>query len=190
MTAGRGIVHSEMPHSDGLNRGLQLWLNLKKDDKMVEPAYQELSANDIPKAVSDDGKVKASIIAGTCMGVESPVYTRTKAMYLDLTMDANAVFSQRIPALFDQAAFVYVLEGEAAFGSEQQAGKAHEMLLLGSGTELHVATSSNACRYVVIAGEPVREPVFQHGPFVMSTQEEIMQTFMDYQVRFTIHFLM
>lgn len=112
MTAGKGILHCEMPHGDEVAHGLQLWVNLKAVDKMVDPAYQELLDKDIPKKT--EGKVSVKIIAGESLGVKSPVYTRTPTMYLDFSIQRGGSLSQKIPKGW--TAFVYVLSGTATFG--------------------------------------------------------------------------
>ncbi|XP_057867647.1 pirin-like protein isoform X2 [Cryptomeria japonica] len=178
MTAGRGIVHSEMPAGEGLQHGLQLWVNLAAKDKMIEPKYQELEGKDIPK-VEKDG-VKATVIAGEALGIESRVYTRTPTMYLDFKMEAQAVLHQPIPEGWN--AFVYVLEGEASFGTPNSPPVgAHHTLVLSSGDGVSV-WNNKPCRFVVIGGQPLNEPVVQHGPFVMNTRQEIVQTIQDYHL--------
>ncbi|GLJ26812.1 hypothetical protein SUGI_0523260 [Cryptomeria japonica] len=182
MTAGRGIVRTEMPAGPGVQHGLQLWVNLSSKDKMIEPKYQELQAKDIPK-VEKDG-VKATVIAGEALGIESPVHTRTPTMYLDFKMEAQAVLHQPIPESWN--AFVYVLEGEASFGAPNSPPVcAHHTLVLSSGDGVSVWNNNvdnNPCRFVVIGGQPLNEPVVQHGPFVMNTRQEIVQTIQDYHL--------
>ncbi|KAH9620469.1 hypothetical protein KSS87_016579 [Heliosperma pusillum] len=180
MTAGRGIVHSEMPVGDGVNKGLQLWINLSSKDKMIEPNYQELLREDIARAEKDGVEVR--IIAGESMGVQSPVYTRTPTMYLDFTLQPGAEFAQPIPESFN--AFVYIVEGEGVFGvSKSKPILAHHCVVLGPGDGLCVWNkSSDALRFVLIAGQPINEPIVQYGPFVMNTQAEIEKTFEDYQL--------
>ncbi|CAA6659850.1 unnamed protein product [Spirodela intermedia] len=113
MTAGRGIIHSEMPAGEGVNKGLQLWINLSSKDKMIEPRYQELQSKDISKVVREGVEVR--IIAGESFGVKSPVYTRTPTMYLDFTLKPGAKVHQRVPEGW--TSFVYVVDGEGVFGS-------------------------------------------------------------------------
>ncbi|XP_051125644.1 pirin-like protein [Andrographis paniculata] len=179
MTAGRGIVHSEMPAAAGTQKGLQLWINLPSKYKMIEPRYQEMSSSDISEA-SDDG-VHVRVIAGESLGVTSPIQTRTPTMYLDFTLEPSAKLRQPIPASWN--AFVYVLEGEGIFGNSRSPATAHHILLLGSGDGGLVAKnkSSKALRFILVGGEPLDEPVVQHGPFVMNTDEEIQQTIEDYE---------
>ncbi|KAK4489126.1 hypothetical protein RD792_004920 [Penstemon davidsonii] len=178
MTAGRGIVHSEMPAGEGPNLGLQLWINLSSKDKMIEPKYQELLNNDIPSSEKDGVEVK--VIAGESMGVHSPVYTRTPTMYLDFTIKPNAQYHQTIPESWNS--FVYIIEGEGVFGiPNSQPSPAHHILVLGPGDGLSVWNkSSDLLRFVLVGGQPINEPVVQHGPFVMNTQDEIDKTIEDY----------
>ncbi|KAL4632529.1 pirin-like protein [Castanea sativa] len=178
MTAGRGIIHSEMPAGGETSKGLQLWINLSSKDKMIEPRYQELLREDIER-VEKDG-VEVRIIAGESMGIQSPVYTRTPAMFLDFTLKPRAQMHQSIPESWNS--FVYILEGEGVFGIPNSSPvAAHHVLVLGPGDGLSVWNrSSKALRYVLIAGQPLNEPVVQYGPFVMNTQAEIDRTIEDY----------
>ncbi|BBH02080.1 RmlC-like cupins superfamily protein [Prunus dulcis] len=130
MTAGRGIVHSEMPAAQGTQKGLQLWINLSSKHKMIEPKYQEMLSKDIKEAAKDGVKVR--VIAGEALGTKSPIYTRTPTMYLDFTLKSGAILQQPIQISWN--AFVYVLEGEGIFGSPKSLPvTAHHLLLLGSG---------------------------------------------------------
>ncbi|XP_077215275.1 pirin-like protein [Tasmannia lanceolata] len=178
MTAGKGIVHSEMPASQGTQKGLQLWINLSSKHKMIDPKYQELQGKDVAK-VSKDG-IQVRVIAGEAMGIRSPVYTRTPTMYLDFTLKPNAHLQQSIPPTWN--AFVYILEGEGIFGNlKSPAAAAHHLLLLGTGDGLEAWNkSSKPLRFILVGGEPLGEPVVQFGPFVMNTQEEIDQTIEDF----------
>ncbi|KAL8462372.1 hypothetical protein ACS0TY_033416 [Phlomoides rotata] len=180
MTAGRGIVHSEMPAAEGTQKGLQLWINLSSKYKMIEPRYQEMNSKDIVEAEKDGVKVR--VIAGEALGIESPIYTRTPTMYLDFTLKPGAIIRQPIPDSWN--AFVYVLEGEGIFGSSRSSPvSAHHLLLLGPGDGLEAQnkSSKSALRFILIGGEPLGEPVVQYGPFVMNTQEQIDQTIEDYE---------
>ncbi|CAL5335593.1 unnamed protein product [Camellia sinensis] len=180
MTAGRGIVHSEMPASQGTQKGLQLWINLSSKHKMIEPGYQEISSKDIPEATKDGVKVR--VIAGESLGTKSPVYTRTPTMYLDFTLNPGCHLHQPIPISWN--AFVYVLDGEGIFGNSKSSFVTphHHLLLLGSGDGLEAWNkSSKPLRSVLVGGEPLGEPVVQFGPFVMNSQEEIDRTIEDYE---------
>ncbi|KAF9984132.1 hypothetical protein BGZ75_004276, partial [Mortierella antarctica] len=181
MTAGRGIVHSEMPvKSQSRSHGLQLWINLPKEHKMCEPQYQELLDNQIPRATPQAGVV-VKVIAGESHGAKSKVYTRTPTMYLDYKMDKNKTVEQSIPSSF--TGFIYLLKGTAYIGDKEFQGKAHHTLTFSEdGAEMiKIKTKDEDAHFVVIAGEPLKEPIVQHGPFVMNTQQEIYDTFVDYQ---------
>ena len=180
MTAGKGIIHSEMPANGELSHGLQLWVNLAAKHKMVQPKYQELDGNQVPIAHNDDNTVTVRVIAGKAFGIESEVRTITPAMYLDVSMHSNAQYTQPVESEFNT--FVYVLEGEATFGHPATVGGQRDLLILGPGESVDVSTNSTqTTRFVLIAGKPLGEPVAKYGPFVMNTQEEIEQAFSDYQ---------
>lgn len=180
MTAGRGILHSELPYDANPAVGLQLWVNLPRKLKMCEPAYQELKASQVPHK-SENG-VHVKVIAGESMGVKSPVYTRTPTMYLDFKLDPQASFTQPIPAGWN--AFIYIVNGSGKFGP---VGKQVEVLekhtiLFGAGDAISFQNhKSNLLHFVLIAGQPLNEPIVQHGPFVMNTGEEINQAIDDFQ---------
>ncbi|KAL6844730.1 hypothetical protein ACP4OV_025389 [Aristida adscensionis] len=182
MTAGRGIVHSEMPAGPGTSKGLQLWVNLSSANKMVEPGYQEIQSKDIACTTADGVTVR--VIAGDAMGARSPVRTRTPTMYLDFTVRPRAAARQPVPAAWN--AFAYVLEGEGVFGGADKGGApavgAHHLLLLGDGDGVEVWNKSDRpLRFLLVAGEPIGEPVAQLGPFVMNTEEEIDMTVDDFE---------
>ncbi|XP_042498228.1 pirin-like protein isoform X2 [Macadamia integrifolia] len=179
MTAGRGIIHSEMPAETGTQRGLQLWINLSSKDKMIEPKYQEMRKEEI-KTAEEDG-VEVRVIAGEAMGIQSPVYTRTPAMYLDFTLKPGAKWNQSIPESWNS--IVYVIEGEGVFGtSNSSPTQAHHVLVLGPGDGLSAWNkSSDPLRFALIGGQPLNEPIVQYGPFVMNTQTEIDQAIDDYR---------
>ncbi|KAF9975391.1 hypothetical protein BGZ73_000955 [Actinomortierella ambigua] len=181
MTAGRGIVHSEMPgKAEKPAHGLQLWVNLPREHKMCEPQYQELLDGEIPRAHPSAG-VTVKVIAGESHGVSSKIYTRTPTMYLDFKMAPGEKVEQTIPSSY--MGFLYVLKGRVFVGDNAFGGKAHHTLTLSEdGAEVvRLETRDRDAHFVLIAGEPLREPVVQHGPFVMNSQEEIFKTFVDYQ---------
>ncbi|KAK5801510.1 RmlC-like cupin domain-containing protein [Linnemannia elongata] len=181
MTAGRGIVHSEMPvKSQTRAHGLQLWINLPKEHKMCEPQYQELLDGQIPRATPQDGVV-VKVIAGESHGVKSQVYTRTPTMYFDFKMDKNKTVTQIIPSTY--TGFLYMLKGTAYIGDKEFEGKAHHTLTLSEDgtTTIKIQTKNEDAHFVFIAGEPLKEPIVQHDPFVMNSSEEIYETFVDYQ---------
>ncbi|CAF2055038.1 hypothetical protein Bca4012_098004 [Brassica carinata] len=189
MTAGKGIVHSEMPSSNGNgttthNKGLQLWINLSSKHKLVLPSYQEIESKDIAEAEKDGVRVR--IIAGEWNGVKSKICTRTPTVYLDFTLSPGSKISQHIPLHWN--AFVYVLQGHGHFGdarSQHSPASAHHMLILGlGGDRLEAWNGSDSglpLRFILVSGEPIGEPVVQFGPFVMNTQEEIDQTIDDFE---------
>jgi quercetin 2,3-dioxygenase len=181
MTAGRGIVHSEMPEqSEGKMRGFQLWLNLPARDKMTAPSYQEFGPEKMP--VVERAGVHVKVIAGQVEGVTGPVkQPATDPTYLDIRVDAGADFTLPLPA--GHSAFIYVYEGSAAVGVGREAATigAQELAVLGDGNEVRLEGRAPRTRAILVAGRPLREPVARYGPFVMNTREEIMQAFADYQ---------
>ena len=178
MTAGRGIVHSEMPEQEqGLMRGFQLWVNLPAKDKMGAPRYQEFSAEHIPEVAPSAG-VAVKVIAGRVGDVAGPVQQpATEPLYLDVRLEAGANFSQAIPE--GHNAFAYVYEGE--LGVDAQSVGRGELIVLGDGDVASFEGRAATSRYILVAGKPIGEPVARYGPFVMNTQAEIMQAVQDFQ---------
>jgi quercetin 2,3-dioxygenase len=181
MTAGRGIVHSEMPEqAEGKMRGFQLWLNLPARDKMTAPSYQEFGPDKLP--VVERAGVSVKVIAGQLEGVVGPVrQPATDPTYLDIRLDAGVEFTLPLPV--GHAAFIYVYEGSAAVGIGREAAiiGAQELAVLGDGTGIRIEGRAPRSRAILVAGKPLREPVARYGPFVMNTREEIMQAFADFQ---------
>jgi redox-sensitive bicupin YhaK (pirin superfamily) len=178
MTAGRGIVHSEMPEQeDGLMWGFQLWVNLPSGSKMTAPRYQDIQPSDIPEAdLPDGGTVR--VVAGKAAGVTGPVSDiAVKPLYLDVTLPSGARFEQAVPA--DHNAFIYVFGGDLTIGETNAVNS--DMALLTSGEHVSATAGTEGARFLLIAGEPIGEPVARYGPFVMNTRDEIMQAFQDYQ---------
>jgi hypothetical protein len=178
MTAGRGIVHSEMPEqTEGLMRGFQLWVNLPSKLKMQAPAYQEHPAAAMPIEKRDGIDVK--VIAGTTsQGTKGPVTVEpTGAKYFDLTLADGATFAEPLDASY--AGFVVVHDGAIVFPDGREVASLG-IAELGNGDEVRF-TAKGAARVLVIAGKPLREPVAWHGPFVMNTRDELVQAFEDYQ---------
>ena len=182
MTAGRGIVHSEMPEQhSGRMRGFQLWLNLPAAAKMTAPAYQELGPERIPM-VSPARGVHVKVIAGTVGLVTGPVVQpATDPTYLDIELAADAGFVQVLPP--EHSAFVYVFEGELSVGVGAAATllPVHTLGVLGAGSQVALRSGSTAARAILVAGRPLREPVARYGPFVMNTEAQLRQAFEDYQ---------
>lgn len=178
MAASRGIVHAEMPFSEGLCTGLQLWINLPAKAKALEPTYQELKATDVPKAVSPSGGVKVKVIAGSSYGVDAKVHTHSPIYFLDVEMEKNEKFVQSVPP--NWTAFLFTLSGSAIIAG--QTAPNHATLVLGKeGDTLTVETAAENARFVLIAGEPIGEPIVQHGPFVMNQGHEIREAITDFQ---------
>ncbi|KAG2389283.1 hypothetical protein C9374_013843 [Naegleria lovaniensis] len=186
MTAGRGVVHSEMPEGSGVNTGMQLWVNLKAKDKMVEPQYQDLRACDIPKKNIDEFTT-ISVIGGKSQSVEieSPLKLRTKVLYFDVKMTKNGhIYREIIPKGYQ--GFVYVIKGSGKLRQDQnkfEQAPEKSALLFKETTQdqaFEFETTSDVTQFVLIAGEPMNEPMARYGPFVMNTQEEISQAFEDY----------
>jgi len=182
MTAGRGLVHSEMPEQEeGRMRGFQLWVNLPAKDKMVDPRYQEFDGAKIPHVQPSAG-VAVKVIAGEVDGVRGPiVQPATAPVYLDVTLDAGATWEYTLPE--GQNSFAYVFEGDAALGDGEDARAlaTHEMGVLGGGDVVKLQAGKSGARLILVSGRPLREPVARHGPFVMNTRQELMQAFVDFQ---------
>jgi redox-sensitive bicupin YhaK (pirin superfamily) len=182
MTAGRGVVHSEMPEQEsGRMRGFQLWVNLPAREKMVAPAYQEFAPDRIPQATPAEG-VTLKVIAGQVGEVTGPIrQPATEPLYLDIELAAGARWSVPLPE--GHNVFAYVFEGQALFGdgAHRQPVATQTLAVLGGGRQLSVEGGSQGARLILVAGKPLREPVARYGPFVMNTREELMQAFADYQ---------
>ncbi|KAJ3325264.1 hypothetical protein HDU76_013223 [Blyttiomyces sp. JEL0837] len=160
--------------------GLQLWLNLPKAAKMIDPNYQELKDSEIPKAVSEDGSIAVKVIAGESMGVKAKIHTFSPIYYLDFKIKAGGKFEQPIPG--DYTTFVYTLVGKALFGAEKSLAEPHTTLVFNEvGNTVGFQALDEDVHFVLIAGKPLKEPIVQHGPFVMNEKSEIYQAFMDYQ---------
>jgi redox-sensitive bicupin YhaK (pirin superfamily) len=180
MTAGRGLVHSEMPEqTEGLMRGFQLWVNLPAQRKMTAPGYQEHAAAKMP-VEQRDGRVRVKVIAGaTSRGTAGPVTApSTDARYFDVELPAGTSFEEAIPA--EHAALVVVYEGVVRFDDGKEV-EALGLAQLGAGDIVRISSKDKPARALVIAGKPLKEPVAWMGPFVMNTQQELQQAVEDYQ---------
>lgn len=186
MTAGRGIVHSEMPQQEsGRMRGFQLWINLPGREKMKPAGYRDLQASDIPTAsLPGGGHIK--VIAGTAtLGdrrVQGPIQgLTTEPIYFDVHLPAGAHFAHPVPPA--HRGFVYPYEGRIMVGSAGATGwlDTHAAGILTQGDEVLVTTGAEGARFLLLAGKPLGEPIVQHGPFVMNTRAEIEQAIRDYQ---------
>jgi quercetin 2,3-dioxygenase len=181
MTAGRGIVHSEMPEQEnGLMWGFQLWVNLPGKDKMSAPRYQDIAPERIPE-VSPSAGVAVRVIAGHFHGASGPVQgIATDPVYLDVRLAAGAAAELPLPQ--GHHAFAYVYEGQATIGDGAQSGLARgDLAVLSSGDSLRVSAAAAPARMIVVAGRPLNEPVAKYGPFVMNTQQQIIQAVEDYR---------
>lgn len=184
MTAGRGIIHSEMPQQDdGLMWGFQLWVNLPAAHKMTAPRYQDIPPEDVPEVTLDDG-VKIRVLVGEAHGVRGAVHgIVTDPLYLDVTVPARTPCL--LPVQDGHTSFCYVFDGAGAFGgSGADAGRSvarGQLAVFSNGEVVTVAASETPIRFLLLAGKPLREPVARYGPFVMNTKEEIVMAFEDLQ---------
>ncbi len=178
MTAGRGIVHSEMPEqSEGLMRGFQLWVNLPAADKMTEPRYQNLEPGDIPEITPADG-VRVRIIAGACGGRQGAVHgIAADPLYLDVELAAGRSFEQPLAA--SHRGFVYPFEGAVSVAAT--ALPTSTLGVLGDGDAVTLTGGPSGGRAILVAARPLGEPVARSGPFVMNTREELMQAYEDFR---------
>ncbi len=182
MSAGRGLVHSEMPEQEeGRMRGFQLWINLPARLKMSEPRYQEYGPEQIPLVEAAPG-VRVKVIAGEVAGVSGPIeQPATAPVYLDLHLGEGARFEYSLP--HSHNAFVYVYEGglevESGMGNSPLA--ARQLGVLSVGEALRLRATGEDTRAILVAGQPLREPVARYGPFVMNTRQEIIEAVEDFQ---------
>jgi len=210
MTAGSGVVHSEMPETEFASRGgrmhgFQLWVNLPRRDKMMGPRYQEVPAARIPVGRSADSRVVARVIAGEALGAKAVIDTRTPIVYLDLTLAPGGVHEQPLPEGFNAFAYVVaagerrvgaeaersegatpkeIVEGEGRFDTSGSEAGAHDLVLFsgdGEAVRIEAPEGGGALRVLLVAGQPLGEPVARAGPFVMNTRAEIVQAFEDFQ---------
>jgi len=188
MTAGSGLVHSEMPEkefakSGGRLHGFQLWINLPKTDKLIKPNYQDVPSRKIPIAKTSDGKVSVKVIAGNSLGSKAVINTLTPIMYFHFTLQPGAEMVQPVPKNYN--AFVYIINGIGLFGRDKIIGEGGKMIVFkNDGESISIRVAENArssLDVLLIAGIPLNEPIVQYGPFVMNTQEEINKTIEDYR---------
>ncbi len=187
MTAGRGIVHSEMPEQeDGLLWGFQLWVNLPADEKWVAPGYREYPAAAIPIEERDAGVVVRVIAGETGQGTAGPVTgVSTQPLYLDVTLGDGGMLAE--PLAVSHNAFLYVFEGAINVVAGQGDGdgdarvEAGKLAVLGAGARVHIVGDGVSNRFLLVAGKRLDEPVARSGPFVMSTRQEVMDAFQDFR---------
>ena len=180
MTAGRGVIHSEMPEqAEGLMEGFQLWLNLPAKNKMQQPWYKDFEAADIPTVKAANGTV-VRVIAGESQGVAGAVQREvTEPLYIDVELPAGERFSQAIRA--GHNAFIYTYRGEVAV--DGKAVPAHSMAILANneGADGVTVKAGPDSRFILLSGKPLNEPIVQYGPFVMNSQAEIFQAVEDFR---------
>ena len=185
MTAGSGVVHSELPsrrirEQGGRVHGFQVWVNLPRRDKLVAPRYQEIPSARLPVGRSADGRAEVKVIAGEALGARAVIETRTPIFFQDWTLRPGASVFLSVPA--EHQAMAYVFAGEALVGGSPV--KDGQLALLGPGdaVELGAPTAALApARLLFLSGAPLREPVARYGPFVMNTEAEIRQAILDFQ---------
>ena len=182
MNAGRGIIHEEMPEQEeGLLQGFQLWVNLPAVEKMSAPNYQDIQPDSVPTVHIQNADVK--VLAGAIEGVQGPVKTTAVSpTFLDVALKSGP---SEIAMNSDESAFIYVYEGDVVVnkgdqGNETTLEQGELGVLSQKGTQLCVSTDTE-CKFIVVSGKPINEPVVQYGPFVMNSQQEIVQAFNDYQ---------
>jgi redox-sensitive bicupin YhaK (pirin superfamily) len=183
MTAGKGIIHSEMPEQeDGRLEGFQLWINLPASHKMMQPAYQEYDVDNIPLETRPGASIRV-ITGETSQGTAGPVsQPLTEPLYLDVSLEANTAFSEALPE--EHNAFVYVIQGSVRLESEQGETASvtrDQLAVLSQGTIIDLESQEQPARFLLIAGKPLGEPIARSGPFVMNSMTELKQAYRDYQ---------
>ena len=187
MTAGAGVVHSEMPSTDfqrqgGRMHGFQLWVNLPQREKMTKPRYQEIPRARIPEVTSEDGRVTVRVIAGEAMGQRAAIETHTPIIYLHYSIEPGGVVTQSVPAEYN--AFAYIVDGAGLFGGASERANDGQMVMFAQDGDLirieNPAGAQTRLEVLLIAGVPLNEPIARYGPFVMNTEREIRQAFEDY----------
>ena len=188
MTAGAGVVHSEMPSREFMSKGgrmhgFQLWVNLPQRDKMMKPRYQEIPGAKIPKATSADGLVSVSVIAGEAMGERAVIETRTPIVYLHYRIAPGGVATPQVPSGYNT--FAYVVDGAGLFGADsERAGDGQMVLFAPDGDEVRIenpAAAQATLDVLLIGGLALNEPIARYGPFVMNTEREIYEAIEDYR---------
>ncbi len=185
MTAGAGIVHAEMPsrrmqERGGRMHGFQIWVNLPARLKMTEPRYQDVPAAQIPQATTADGKAHVRVVAGEALGVRAAIATHTPIIFQDWELQPDGDATVAVPR--DHNAVVFVFEGNLLVGEPGQVVREGQMAILGAGDAVRLRSGPDGHgRALLLAGQPHNEPMTRYGPFVMNTQQEIVQAFRDYQ---------
>ena len=181
MTAGKGVIHSELPHPDvmengGLTHGFQIWVNLPAKDKMMAPRYQDIQSESIPQVNSEDGKVWAKVIAGKAMGVEAVIDTVIPITYIHMKMQPNSVYKH--DCVLDENVMLYLFGGSISVNEEVV--EDGELGLTTKGMELEFTSGEDGAELLILGGQVLDEPIARYGPFVMNTREEIHRAIFDY----------
>jgi quercetin 2,3-dioxygenase len=184
MTAGAGIVHSEMParrirEQGGRVHGFQVWVNLPRRDKLARPRYQEYTGERLPQARTADGKAHVRVIAGEALGARAVIATHTAIVFQDWTLQPGADVT--VPIAPELRALVYVFEGSALIGPSGERIREGQLAILGAGESVRLSGAAEPGRLLLLAGVPLHEPVARYGPFVMNTRNELVQAFADYE---------
>lgn len=184
MTAGGGIVHSEMPsrairEQGGTVHGFQIWVNLPARLKMTRPRYQGIAAADIPSVRSADGLASVKVIAGEALGARAVVGTHTPIVFQDWTLERGADVTTT--ASSSDRLVVYVFAGEARVGEGDEAVRAGQLAVLGAGDAVRLRGAEDGTRLLLLGGAPLAEPVARYGPFVMNTRAQLVEAFEDFQ---------
>lgn len=181
MTAGKGVIHSELPHPDvmengGLTHGFQIWVNLPAKDKMMTPRYQDIQSESIPQVNSEDGKVWAKVIAGKAMGVEAVIDTVIPITYIHMKMQPNSFYKH--DCVLDENVMLYLFGGSISVNEEVV--EDGELGLTTKGMELEFTSGEDGAELLILGGQVLDEPIARYGPFVMNTREEIHKAIFDY----------
>ncbi|MDP6234346.1 MAG: pirin family protein [Candidatus Poseidoniaceae archaeon] len=182
MTAGKGIIHSELPQDDflktgGVSHGFQIWVNLPSKNKMMEPRYQDIESTKIPKATSPDGKVWANVIAGSTLGVEAVIDTVIPITYIHMKIQQGGTHTQYTERGLNS--MVYVFGGTLHVG--EKSVHDGQLGLLTDGDEVVLTAIDEDAEFLILGGPEINEPIARYGPFVMNTRQEIQQALIDYQ---------
>ncbi|KRX04460.1 RmlC-like cupin domain [Pseudocohnilembus persalinus] len=178
MTAGKGICHAEMPGKfDEITKGFQLWLNLDKKHKYEEAGYQEYRADQLPLVQKDGIKIK--LIAGETYGEKGPIKARTPAYFMDVQIDAGKNFEQIIPKQWVCLLFLY--QGSGDINGKKVDTNQAVLFNQENNEQIEIKSGNEGCHLMLMAGKPIGEPIIQYGPFVVTSQEELYQTFEDYE---------
>jgi redox-sensitive bicupin YhaK (pirin superfamily) len=183
MTAGAGVIHSEMPEADfarhgGRLHGFQLWVNLPRSDKLIRPRYQEIPSAKIPLGKSADSRLEVSVIAGEALGAHAVIDTRTPITMFHCKL-TNGEAALPVPSEYNL--FAYVFAGRGHFGQDHKAAREHELVLFRRDGDEVCFAADEPLQFLLVGGVPLNEPIARYGPFVMNTKEEIAQAITDYQ---------